>query len=268
MPRQPPATFPDPKVETPKAILTSAHKELGAAAATGSALAKEIITKNEDELREAKAAAAAPAPSAPVVVDADYDEPVTYSRITKLADLNIQTDSKQSQDLINQPDSLRFDAMLELARETKEIKTIPIVDVEPDVTKDPDETSSPEEETEENALPQYRVRLVVEGKRLTSVKKQLRTMFPALSPDDIEVEKIDGRASRMDRLCEAISLVNDAKETVDELAQELQEWHDNLPGNLQSGEKASELEEAINSLESLSSELENINWDVEFPSMM
>jgi hypothetical protein len=61
----PPATFPDPKVETPKAILTSAHKELGAAAATGSALAKEIITKNEDELREAKAAAAAPAPSAP-----------------------------------------------------------------------------------------------------------------------------------------------------------------------------------------------------------
>jgi hypothetical protein len=28
------------------------------------------------------------------------------------------------------------------------------------------------------------------------------------------------------------------------------------------------LEKAINSLESLSSELENINWDVEFPSMM
>lgn len=237
----------DPKVEAAAKNLASAQKRLGAPATTGSDQTKEIITHYETDLA---AAQSAPAPSAPTpaVIDTDCDEPVTYSPITELADLNIQTDSERSQG--------------------QEIETIPIVDVEPDVIEEPEEASWLEEEAEEKSLPQYRVRLVVEGKRLTSVKKHLRTMFPELSPDDIEVERIDARASRMDRLCEAMSLVNDAKETVDDLAGELQEWRDNMPEPLQQGEKASELEEAISALENLSGELENINWDVEFPSMM
>ena len=39
-----------------------------------------------------------------------------------------------------------------------------------------------------------------------------------------------------------------AKDTVEELRDELQSWRDNLPENLQSGSKAEELDEAISNL--------------------
>jgi len=138
----------------------------------------------------------------------------------------------------------------------------------PVVDSPPVDEKEEEESEEERALSQYRVTLTVGGKRLSSVQKKLHEMFPDLEKDDMEVEKLGGRASRADRLDDAAAQVESAKETVDELRGELEEWRDNLPENLQSGEKASELEEAIGSLESLSGELENINWDVEFPSMM
>ena len=60
-----------------------------------------------------------------------------------------------------------------------------------------------------------------------------------------------------------------AKQVVDDLAGELQDWHDNLPENMQGGYKADQLDEAIGALESLSSDLESIDVSgVEFPSMM
>ena len=122
---------------------------------------------------------------------------------------------------------------------------------------------------EARAQTQYRVTFTVEDRRLSIVQKKIRQMFPRLDEDDIEVEKLPAYVSRPDRLDEAAAQVEGARETVDQLVQELQEWHDNLPENLQCGEKASELEEAISALESLSSELGNIDWgSVEFPSMM
>jgi len=124
-------------------------------------------------------------------------------------------------------------------------------------------------EVETRALTQYRVTLTVEDKRLSIVQKKIRQMFPGLDEDDIEVEKLPAYVSRPNRLDEAAAQVEGAKETVDQLAQELREWRDNLPENLQCGEKASALEEAISALESLSGELENIDWgNVEFLSMM
>jgi len=91
------------------------------------------------------------------------------------------------------------------------------------------------------------------------------------SKDDIEidVEKYEPPESRADRLAEAAGMVENAKQVVDDLAGELQDWHDNLPENMQGGYKADQLDEAIGALESLSSDLESIDVSgVEFPSMM
>lgn len=59
------------------------------------------------------------------------------------------------------------------------------------------------------------------------------------------------------------------KTYVDDLKQELEDWKDNIPENLQDGEKAGEIESAIDELENLSSALEDLDFgSVEFPSAM
>ena len=47
----------------------------------------------------------------------------------------------------------------------------------------------------------------------------------------------------------------------------MESWRDSIPENLQGGDKYSEVEEAISSLEELQGELENISFDVSFPGM-
>lgn len=51
-------------------------------------------------------------------------------------------------------------------------------------------------------------------------------------------------------------IIEDAKSTCEELRDELQDWLDNLPENLQGGEKADSLQEAISQLEEAISALE------------
>lgn len=101
-------------------------------------------------------------------------------------------------------------------------------------------------------------------------KRYVQLEYPD-SKDDIEVdvEMYEPPESRADRLDQAAGLVENAKQIVDDLTEELQNWHDNLPENMQNGEKANQLDEAIGALESLSSDLEGIDFSgVEFPSMM
>ncbi len=74
--------------------------------------------------------------------------------------------------------------------------------------------------------------------------------------------------SRADRYAAAQSLVSDAKSQIEELRDELQNWLDNLPENLQSGSKADELQTAIDELESNISSLDEVeSASVEFPRM-
>ncbi len=94
--------------------------------------------------------------------------------------------------------------------------------------------------------------------------------------DDGEIQDRadDGRSehrpgSRANRLAEAESTVDDVKTTVEELKDELQQWLDGLPENLQSGSKADELNEAIQELETIQEALEGLDFSsVSFPSMM
>jgi hypothetical protein len=110
-------------------------------------------------------------------------------------------------------------------------------------------------------LPAYTVTL--HAKSITSMKAQLKKLGV-----EADVKKIVHASSRADRLAEAERNVQDAKATVEELRDELQSWLDNLPENFQSGQKGSELEDAINALEDISNELDGIDFGgVQFPGM-
>jgi len=74
--------------------------------------------------------------------------------------------------------------------------------------------------------------------------------------------------SRATRFEEALAKVEGPKNEVEELRDELQDWLDNMPENLQGGTKAGELETAIDLLEELISNLEDCAFtEVIFPGM-
>jgi len=76
--------------------------------------------------------------------------------------------------------------------------------------------------------------------------------------------------SRAKRLEEAINSINSAKEIVEELKNEMQEWYDNMPENLQSSDKADRIQECVSSLEEVSSSLDDAESNasnVEFVGM-
>jgi predicted DNA-binding protein len=76
------------------------------------------------------------------------------------------------------------------------------------------------------------------------------------------------KLSRSHRFQAAVEKVGMARSDIEELHDELQNWLDNLPENLQSGTKAVALQEAIDNLETVISALEEVEGtDVEFPGM-
>ena len=114
-------------------------------------------------------------------------------------------------------------------------------------------------------MPSYEVRIMVDGTNIASVRKQMAAAFPG---EEVRCDKIEFNKSRAERLSDAESLVDDAKSIVEELKDEMEAWHESIPENLQSGDKASEVEAAKDALENLQSELENVNFgDVDFPAM-
>ena len=85
---------------------------------------------------------------------------------------------------------------------------------------------------------------------------------------DIDVSKKEQATSRAERFGEAMSALEDAKSIAEELRDELQEWRDGLPENLQNGSKADELDEAIGELEEFISNVENCEGnEPSFPGM-
>jgi len=122
----------------------------------------------------------------------------------------------------------------------------------------------------------YEIKLTVEAAQPSSVEKKLRQTFGEEVPVHT-VEKIKTAESRANRLAEASgnleSAIEDAKSCVEELKDEMQNWYDSIPENLQQGDKANEVQETIDALDNVSSELDNLDAsscgfdDVNFPSM-
>ncbi len=84
----------------------------------------------------------------------------------------------------------------------------------------------------------------------------------------VSVEDASPPESRADRFSEAVGLISDAVSELEGLRDELQEWKDGMPENLQSGSKAEEIDQAISDLEDIISEGEDLaGRDVTFPGM-
>lgn len=113
------------------------------------------------------------------------------------------------------------------------------------------------------------VEITQKGARLEGVEKLVKqALLKGYKEVNIRVYRKDPPESRSDRFSEAQSLAADAKSNAEELRDELQDWHDNLPENLQSGNKADELDEAISSLEEFIEHCESAeSTDVSFPGM-
>lgn len=112
----------------------------------------------------------------------------------------------------------------------------------------------------------YKISITVTGNNIQTVRKQVLAAFG--QDVSAQVEKIERATSRPERLSEAEGMVDDAKNVVIELKDEMQEWLDNMPESLQGGSKADEIQEAIDALEELESNLDGADFSsVTFPGM-
>ena len=76
------------------------------------------------------------------------------------------------------------------------------------------------------------------------------------------------KPSRADRLAHALQMIDDILPEIATLKDELEEWRENMPENLQDSPKAYELEDAIQELETLEDHLTDAKErDVMFPGM-
>lgn len=116
-------------------------------------------------------------------------------------------------------------------------------------------------------MPTYSITLTFHGDNIRTVAALAKKTFGEYA--ETQVMKVLNPTSRAERLATAGSKVkDDAYSEVESLKDELQEWLDNLPENLQGSQKADDLQEAIDRLEEILSGLDDIDWDVEFPGMM
>jgi hypothetical protein len=115
-------------------------------------------------------------------------------------------------------------------------------------------------------MPSYKVTFTVYESNIQTVRKKCAEMFGETTA--AHIDKINRKQSRADRLAEAEGTCLDAKSEVESLKDELQDWKDGMPENLQSGSKADEIDEAINGLEEIIDALDNIDFSrVSFPGM-
>ncbi len=103
------------------------------------------------------------------------------------------------------------------------------------------------------------------------VRRLLAKALAEAMPTDLVQRVVRKKySSRADRLAKAEGSLEDAKGRIEELREELEQWRDGLPENLQNGDKASQLEEAISALESAEGEIDQAAdtcSGVEFPGM-
>ena len=82
------------------------------------------------------------------------------------------------------------------------------------------------------------------------------------------VKKKKEPKSRVDRLVRAELFAEEAKSIIEELCDEMEQWRDSIPENLQSGGKYSEVEECYDALDTIKSAFEEMDFNgVSFPGM-
>lgn len=110
-------------------------------------------------------------------------------------------------------------------------------------------------------MAEYRITFAATAANIQQIQKKVKDVFGVdITP---QIVKVNHPNNRFERLAEAESLVEEAKEQVSSLKSDLEEQRDNLPENLSNSERASELDNNISELEQLESSLE----DVTFPEL-
>lgn len=121
-------------------------------------------------------------------------------------------------------------------------------------------------------MARYRLTLTVEGANIKQVAAKLRKAFGKDADTESvrsQIAKIERNPSRADRLVEIQNEIQTLNGDIEGLKEELEEWKDSLPENLQSGSKADELDEAISQLSDLYDDIDRLDFEsVSFPSMM
>lgn len=111
-----------------------------------------------------------------------------------------------------------------------------------------------------------------DGLKEATVKRLVKLLEKDLGKTaEVTSRKVEYPDSRPDRFAAAFGLIGEAKSELESLKEELEEWKNNLPENLQSGSKAEELDEAVSSLEDIIGDMETLEGrdsDVTFPAMM
>lgn len=114
--------------------------------------------------------------------------------------------------------------------------------------------------------PKYRLTFSVEAANIASVESKIQKYFGDVLKG--EVKKIDLPNSRPDRLKDCEQKVHDAMEEVEELRTELEDWYDALPDSFQNGDQGENMQEAMDNLQAIHDELENVDFStVSFPGM-
>ena len=114
-----------------------------------------------------------------------------------------------------------------------------------------------------------KITITKKGLRLDSVTYLVDSLKAKYEGASVNVETHEPPTSRSDRFDLAKSAISDARSSIEELRDELQEWRGGMPENLQSSTKADELDNAISALEEcISSCDEAEGHDINFPSMM
>lgn len=118
-------------------------------------------------------------------------------------------------------------------------------------------------------MARWKITVSGKGVRKASVEKLVEKLKSQFGTEvTVTVEDASPPESRADRFSQAMDLVGDARSEFESLRDELQEWRDNMPENLQNSSKAQKLDDAIGDLDSLTSDIGNIeDVDVQFPGM-
>ena len=108
----------------------------------------------------------------------------------------------------------------------------------------------------------------IEARNIKSVIKHWTELITPTTPTIHVVKQTKEGTSRADRLSHAAELFDEAKSIVDELYDEISNWKENLPENLQSSQKADDLESCASALEDIQSNMDSCDFtSVEFPGM-
>lgn len=115
-------------------------------------------------------------------------------------------------------------------------------------------------------MAKYELILIKKGLRTRQVEKIAKAVREL--GISVSIRKVEEPKTRSERLAKAEELAEEAKSIVEELFDEMENWRDGMEGTgLENTAKYNVVSEACDNLEEIKSQLEDIDWYVEFPTM-